>query len=131
MISKQAFGVTAITRAKPRDGDYQPARVSAIALENSQALTLFGTSGKDQFSDTDKKLLDINQSFERLNQAQIDAIKAPRLKIVKRNVQSFSVLAQESALEYEAENTLRLLNRAFPKGNIAGYDKLKTITLDD
>lgn len=130
-VSKQAYGVTAITRAKPRGGDYQPARVSAITLENSQALTLFGTSGKDHFPDTDKRLLDINQSFQHLNQAQIDAIKAPRLKIVKRNVQSFSVLAQKSALEYEAENTLRLLNRAFPKGSIASFDKLKTIELDD
>ena len=130
-VSKQAYGVTAITQARPRDGDYQPARVSAITLENSQALILFGTSGKDHFSDTDKKLLDINQSFEHLDQAQIDAIRVPRLKIVKRNVQSFSALAKKSALEYEAENTLRLLNRAFPKGNIASFDRLKTITLDD
>ncbi|MDH3636377.1 MAG: M48 family metalloprotease [Gammaproteobacteria bacterium] len=130
-VSTKAYGVTASTRVKPRGGDYQPARVSAIALENSQALTLFGTSSKDHFPDTDKKLLDINQSFRRLNQAQIDAIKAPRLKIVNRNNRNFASLAQQSALEYEAENTLRLLNRAFPKGDITTFNKLKTITLDD
>ncbi len=130
-VSKKTYGVTASTRVKPRGGDYQPARVSAIALENSQALTLFGTSSKDHFPDTDKKLLDINQSFKHLNQAQIDAIKVPRLKIVRRNNQSFTSLARQSALEYEAENTLRLLNRAFPKGDIKTLDKLKTVTLDD
>jgi len=130
-VSKQAYGVTASTRIKPRGGDYQPARVSAIALENSQALTLFGTSSKDHFADTNKKLLAINKSFRHLNQAQIDAIKVPRLKIVRRNSQSFENLAQQSALEYEAENTLRLLNRAFPKGDIKTFDRLKTITLDD
>ena len=130
-VSKQAYGVTASTRAKPRGGDYQPARVSAIALENSQALTLFGTSDKDHFPDTDEKLIAINQSFQHLNQAQVDAIKVPRLKIVRRDSQSFADLAQQSALEYEAENTLRLLNRAFPRGDITTFDRLKTITLDD
>jgi predicted Zn-dependent protease len=130
-VSKKDYGVTASTRAKPSSGDYQPARISAIELDNSQALTLFGTSTRDHFSDTDKQLLNINQSFRHLNQAQIDAIKAPRLKIVKPNVQSFEVLARQSALEYEAVNTLRLLNRTFPKGNIATLDRLKTITIDD
>ena len=130
-VSKKDYGVTASTRAKPSGGDYQPARISAIELDDSQALTLFGTSTRDHFSDTDKQLLNINQSFRHLNQAQIDAIKAPRLKIVRRNVQSFEALAEQSALEYEAVNTLRLLNRAFPKGDIAALDKLKTITIDD
>jgi len=130
-VSKKDYGVTASTRAKPSGGDYQPARISAIELDNSQALTLFGTSTRDHFSDTDKQLLNINQSFRHLNQAQIDAIKAPRLKIVQRNVQSFEALASQSALEYEAVNTLRLLNRAFPKGDITALDKLKTITIDD
>ena len=130
-VSEQAYGVTASTQVKPRGGDSQPARVSAIKLDNSQALTLFGTSSKDHFPDTNKKLLAINQSFQHLNQAQIDAIKVPRLKIVRRSSPSFNNLAQQSALEYEAENTLRLLNRAFPKGDIKTFDRLKTITLDD
>ncbi|MDH3629945.1 MAG: M48 family metalloprotease [Gammaproteobacteria bacterium] len=130
-VSKKGYGVTANTQAKPSGGDAQPARISAIKLDNSQALTLFGTSTKDHFSNTDKQLLNINQSFRRLDQAQIDAIKAPQLKVVKRNVQSFEELARQSALEYEAVNTLRLLNRAFPSGNITALDKVKTITLDD
>ncbi len=130
-VSKKDYGVTASTRVKPEGGDYQPARVSAITLKNSQALTLFGTSTKDGFSGTDKQLLDINRSFRHLNPAQVEAIKAPRLRIVGRNTQSFESLAQRSALDYEAVNILRLLNRAFPKGNITGIDKLKTVTLDD
>ncbi len=130
-VSKKDYGVTASTRVTPSGGDSQPARISAIKLDNSQALTLFGTSTSDQFSGTDKQLLNINQSFRHLDQAQIDAIKAPQLKVVKRNVQSFEELARQSALEYEAVNTLRLLNRAFPSGNITALDKVKTITLDD
>mgnify|MGYP001550410501 FL=1 len=130
-VSKKNYGVTASTRIRPSGGDSQPARISAIKLDNSQALTLFGTSASDQFSGTDKQLLKINQSFRHLEKAQIDAIKAPQLKIVKRNVQSFEELARQSALEYEAVNTLRLLNRAFPSGNITALDKVKTITLDD
>jgi predicted Zn-dependent protease len=130
-VSKQVYGVTASTRVRPSGGDNQPARISAIELDNSQALTLFGTSTRDHFSDTDEQLLKINQSFRHLNQAQIDAIKPPRLKIVKRDVQSFEALARQSALEYDAVNTLRLLNRAFPKGDISALDKLKTIAIDD
>ncbi|MBT8437413.1 MAG: M48 family metalloprotease [Gammaproteobacteria bacterium] len=130
-VSKENYGVTASTLARSSDGDTQPARISAIELDNSQALTLFGTSAGDHFADTDRQLLDINKSFRHLNQAQIDAIKAPRLKIVQRNVQSFAALARQSALEYEAINTLRLLNRAFPSGDITALDRLKTITIDD
>jgi predicted Zn-dependent protease len=125
------YGVTANTQVKPSKGDKQPARISAIALESPQVLTLFGTVAKKHFTGFDKQLLEINQSFRHLNQAQIDAIKVPRLRIVKRTSQSFETLAQQSALDYEAVNIIRLLNRAFPKGNIAKIDELKTVTLDD
>lgn len=129
--SKKDYGVTAKTMVKLRGGDEQPARISAIALGNSLALTLLGTSPKDQFAGTDKHLLDVNQSFRRLSQQQIDAIEVPRLHIVKRKVQSFEILAEQSAIEYEAVNILRLLNRSFPNGDISKIGKLKTVTYDD
>ena len=43
-VSKNENGVSAKIIAKPRDGDEQPARISAIALDKSLALTLMGTS---------------------------------------------------------------------------------------
>jgi predicted Zn-dependent protease len=130
-VRKQDYGVTARTRVKLRSGGEQPARISAIALENSMALTLFGTAAKDEFAGADKNLLDINRSFRRLSQQQIDAIEIPRLQIIKRKIHSFEILAEQSAIEYEAVNILRLLNRAYPDGDISKFEKLKTITFDD
>ena len=82
-------------------------------------------------SPTDKLLLAVDRSFERLSPAQIEAIETPRLRIVTRTSQSFETLARQSAIEYEAENKLRLLNRAFPAGDIKTIDRLKTIIVDD
>ena len=130
-VRKKDYGVTARTRVKLRSGDEQPARISAIALENSLALTLFGTAVKDQFAGTEKHLLDINRSFRRLSQQQIDAIEILRLQIIKRKIKSFEILAEQSAIEYEAVNILRLLNRAFPDGDISKIENLKTVTFDD
>jgi predicted Zn-dependent protease len=130
-VRKKDYGVTARTRVKLRSGDEQPARISAIALDNKLALTLFGTASKDEFAGAEKNLLDINRSFRRLSQQQIDAIKVPRLQIIKRKIQSFEILAEQSAIEYEAVNILRLLNRAYPDGDISKIKKLKTVTFDD
>jgi len=130
-VSRNINGVTAKIMAKPREGDEQPARISAITLDNSLALTLLGTSAEDKFAGTEKALLGINQSFRRLSQTQIDAIEVPRLQIVSRKFQSFEALAEQSAIEYEAVDILRLLNRAYPNGDISKIKNLKTITFDD
>jgi len=130
-VSKNENGVSAKIMAKPRDGEEQPARIGAIALDNSLALTLLGTSTEDKFAETEKALLGINQSFRRLNQAQIDAIEVPRLQIVSSKFQSFETLAEQSAIEYEAVDILRLLNRAYPNGDIAKIKNLKTVAFDD
>ncbi|MDH3535655.1 MAG: M48 family metalloprotease [Gammaproteobacteria bacterium] len=129
-VSSTDYGVTALARVNPKDGDYQPARISAIALGESQALTLFGTSAQAKFSATDASLLATNRSFMRLSQAQVDALRAPRLHIVRRVSQSFATLARQSAIEYDAESILRLLNRAFPDGDITAIDMLKLVTVD-
>jgi predicted Zn-dependent protease len=130
-VSRNENGVTARIMAKPHNGDEQPARISAIALDNSLALTLLGTSTEDQFAGTEKALLGIIQSFRRLSPAQVDAIEVPRLRIVSRNIDSFETLAEQSAIEYEAVDILRLLNRAYPDGNIDEIKNLKTVTFDD
>ncbi len=130
-ISKKKYGVTAKTRVKSSAGDEQPARISAIALKNPLALTLLGTATKDQFADTEKHLRQINQSFRRLSEAEINAIEVPRLRIVNRKSQSFESLAAQSAIGYEAESVLRLLNRAYPAGDISKINNLKTVVLDD
>lgn len=130
-VSRNENGATARIMAKPRNGDEQPAQISAIALDNSLALTLLGTSTEDQFAGTEKALLGIIQSFRRLSPAQVDAIDVPRLHIVSRNIDSFETLAEQSAIEYEAVDILRLLNRAYPDGNIDKIKNLKTVTFDD
>ena len=130
-VKVKDYGVTARTRVTLGDDNEQPARISAIALENSLVLTLLGTASKDQFAAADKTLLDINQSFRQLNQQQIDAIEVPRLQIVNRKDQSFKTLAEQSAIEYDAESIIRLLNRAYPKGDITKIEKLKTVVFDD
>jgi predicted Zn-dependent protease len=130
-VTEEKYGVTASISIKPRDGELQPARISAITLDKDQVLTLFGTATRDHFTDTDKQLIAINQSFRRLSQAQVDAIRLPRLRIITRQSESFESLARQSAIEYEGVNILRLLNRAFPDGNIAEIDRLKTVTLDE
>jgi predicted Zn-dependent protease len=125
------YGATATTHAKSRDGESQPARISAILLENDSLLMLVGTADKKHFTETDALLLEINRSFRRLDAAQVAAIKAPRLRIVPRGTQTFGSLARDSALEYDAVNLLRLLNRSFPSGKIGELKTLKTVTLDD
>jgi predicted Zn-dependent protease len=131
VLNKQ-YGVTASTRVKPPAGGYQPARLSAIELEKNQVLTLMGTANKENFVESDEHFSAINLSFTRLTPEQIDEIQFPRLRIIKTGkVQSFTSLAEQSAIDYEAENILRLLNRAFPGGDINSIETLKTITLND
>jgi predicted Zn-dependent protease len=130
-VKKTDYGVTGRTRVEMKDGEEQPARISAIALENSLVLTFLGTAEKEKFAATDKILLELNRSFRRLSRQEIDSIEVPQLQIVTRTDQSFESLAEHSAIDYEAVNILRLLNRAYPDGDITKIDKLKTIVFDD
>jgi predicted Zn-dependent protease len=124
------YGATAHINVKA-GGESQPARVSAILVNDDLVLTLLGTSSKKHYKLADRQLIKTSKSFQHLNAAQVAAIKAPRLHIIPRNTQSFESLAQQSALEYDALNRLRLLNRSFPNGKISNLDKLKTVDLDE
>jgi hypothetical protein len=55
----------------------------------------------------------------------------PRLQLAPRSNQSVASLAQQSALEPDAINRLRLLNRSFPDGKITRLNSLKTVALDE
>ncbi len=125
-----AYGATARIDVKAGD-ESQPARVSAILLNDDQVLTLLGTSSKKHYKLIDKQLIKTSNSFQHLDATQVAAIKAPRLQIIPRSTQSFESMAQQSALEFDAVNRLRLLNRSFPRGKIADLDKLKTVTLGE
>ena len=126
-------GITARVRVKPPGGkDKQPARLSAIALDKEQAITLLGTANSKNFTTADAEFRAVTDSFQRLTVAEVAAIKPPRIRIVpSASVTSFKSLASESALEYDAENILRLLNRAFPKGHPKPGESLKTVVLDE
>ena len=130
-IDDTDYGATAVTSFKTSNGETQPVRISAIVLNKELLLTLLGTSQKKHFKAADRQLLKTVNSFTRLDAAQVSAIKAPRLRIIPRDTQSFETLAAQSALEYDAINRLRLLNRSFPSGKISKLDNLKNVTLDE
>ncbi len=130
-VKTYSFGTSALTQVKIGNSN-QPARISALKLNQKQAIFFIGTSPKNRFSKTDSELLKINQSFTRLSDEQMAAIDSPTLRVVKAGkTDSFSALAQQSPISYDAESTLRLLNRAFPTGNITPKQSLKIIGLDD
>ena len=66
-------------------------------------------------------------SFQHLDAAQVAAIKAPRLQVMPRSTRSFESLTLLSALEFEASNCPRLLNRSFPVGKITRLNRLNTV----
>ena len=119
---------TTVTLAKKQ----QPARISALKLNQSRTIFIVGTSSEKTFPEVDKALHQINQSYTRLTTKQIAEIRAPEISIIKAGAgDSFSSLAKKSALNYDAENILRLLNRAFPSGRIYAGESLKIVTVDD
>jgi len=124
------YGATANIDVKA-GSESQPARVSAILLNEDLVVTLLGTSSKKHYKLVDRQLIITSNSFRHLDAAQVAAIKAPRLHVIERTTQSFESLAQQSALEYDALNRLRLLNRSFPDGRITDHVMLKTVTLDE
>ena len=122
-------GATALSQASI-EGKSQPARVSAINLDEKQVLFIAGTSATDQFAATDLELMAINASFTRLSDEQIKNIKTPTLKIIQAKAgDKFASLASQSSINHDAENILRLLNRAFPDGTISASQKIKIIAL--
>jgi predicted Zn-dependent protease len=130
-VETTAYGATATGSTSAHDGKSQPARITAIPLQDDLMLILMGISQAKHFTATDRKFLATNASFRHLDPAQVAAIRAPRLHIIPRSAQSFKSLAQQSALEYEAINILRLLNRSFPKGDINSLTQIKTVSLED
>jgi predicted Zn-dependent protease len=125
-----AYGASALVSVRVAEGGRQPARLDALALDDERALTLLGTSPADAFAETDREVIGVSRSFAHLDAVQIAAIEVPRLKIVDRGSQSFASLARESAIAYDAESIIRLLNRAFPDGDIGALEQVKTVTVD-
>ena len=129
-VAKKSYGNTATTQVTVAK-NIQPARISAIKLDQSQALFIIGTSTESMFSPTDRQLLAINQSFKRLTQKEIAAIKTPILTVISvKSSDSFASLAKSSAIEKDAEDSLRLLNHSFPNGSISKHQQIKIITLE-
>ena len=74
----------------------------------------------------------INQSYSQLTAEQIAEIKTPEISVIKASAgDSFSSLARKSAINYDAESILRLLNRAFPSGEVKRGESLKVVTVDE
>ncbi len=130
-VKTHNFGASArttVTLGKKK----QPARISALKLNQSQAIFVIGTSTEKTFAQTDKTLQKLNQSYKRLTSKQISEIKSPVISVITaRTGDRFKSLAKKSALNYDAENILRLLNRAFPSGQISAGESLKVVTVDE
>ncbi len=131
-VESTRYGALAETRVRASGGAQQPALLAAMALDGRSALTVLGTAPEKVFASNRARLLAVNNSFERLDQAAVDAIRVKRLRIVSADrYASYAALAKASALERDAEAQLRLLNRAFPEGDIRARNRLKTVQRDD
>ena len=130
-VESHSFGATAITTVT-LSGQKQPARISALELDQFLAFFVIGTSPEQTFSQTDKMFLAINQSFSRLTSQQMADIKRPKITIINAGKgDTFGALAKKTALNYDAENILRLLNRAFPRGEVRVGQAVKIVTIDE
>ncbi len=130
-VKTQSYGVTAVISVRPRGGETQPARLSAIELDQRQLLILLGTASGKQFAAIDEILLGVNLSFSRLTPEEAAAIGGPRLQVRSRQGETFASLAASSAIEERAEDIIRLLNRSFPDGDIHSLDSVKTVIIDE
>ena len=126
-VNTTKIGASTSTQIKVNDNN-QPALLSAIKLDNSQALLTVGSSPQQNFSKARAELTKINDSFKRLEAKEIAAIRPPRLKVIQvRTTDKFSQLATKSAISEDPANRIRLLNRAYPDGNINQYRYVKTV----
>ena len=129
-VKTNKIGASTTTQIKV-DKATQPALLSAIKLDNSQALLIVGSSPESNFGKARPVLTNINDSFKRLSSKEIANIKPPRIKVINvKSSDKFSQLASKSALKEDPVSRIRLLNRAYPDGNISDYKNLKTIILD-
>lgn len=130
IVKKHEFGASTITQASTGNSN-QPARLSALKVDNSQALLVIGTSKKESFKTSDTQFMKINQSFSLLSAEDRASIASPVLAVIKASKNdSFQSLAKSSPINFEAENILRLLNRAFPEGDIVINQPIKIIKND-
>ena len=130
-VKSHGYGSSALTSISIAKSK-QPARVSALKLNDRQSIFVIGTSPEGKFKNIDAELLKINQSFTRLSDKEAGAIDSPVLKIINANNNtSYRDLARNSPISYDAESRLRLLNRAFPTGKISNNQPIKIIDLNE
>ena len=111
----------------PSGGDRQPARLFVLILNESRALTLLGTAPEKPFNRTNRATQAAAKSLYRLSERELATLPVPRLRIVERDVSSFAALARGSAFGEDGVDRLRLLNRAYPSGDITRLDRVKTV----
>jgi predicted Zn-dependent protease len=127
-ISEGVTASTSITVNK----ENRKAQITAIKLDSSQHLLLVGFSIEEEFKSGRSEFLVINNSFRRLSPAEVAQIKSPEIEIIKvTSGISYQALAGQSAVDYDAESRIRLINQAFPEGEINEYSIIKTIIRND
>lgn len=120
-------GYSAVVLGKSPYGERR-VRASVI-LAGSRAFVFFGSAKSSQgFSRYDSFFLRSVRSFARLTKKDRVAAKELKLNIIKvRRSTGFGALAKLSPITYHAEDQLRLLNDAFPKGTRKQGDLIKVV----
>ena len=76
----------------------------------------------------DDDFMETTKSFRPMSQAERRAARQLRIRVIQANADtSYTSLAQASPLENLAEEQLRLINEAYPNGNIKSGDAVKII----
>ncbi len=108
----------------------RPARVAAILDNRFRRAYVFIGTGKRDLSKiaNDPDFIATIFSFDRMDPTDISLAEAPKVKIVRAEPgTTYEDLASKSAISSYPEQNLRLLNGAYPRGEPASGEMIKTV----
>lgn len=108
----------------------RPARVAAILDNRFRRAYVFIGTGKRDLSKlaNDAEFIATIFSFDRMGAEDISLAEAPKLKIIRVEPgTTYEELASQSAISSYPEQNLRLLNGAYPRGEPAPGEMIKTV----
>lgn len=110
------------------DAKGQPARISVIYLDQ-QAFIFFATVKEQQyFNQFDKDFINTAISFHRLRDNEKPLAKSKKIEIVTvTKHDNYTKWAANSRITNSAESQLRLLNGAYPRGELIAGDSAKRV----
>ena len=120
-------GYSAIARGNTPFGE-QNSRVSVIFRENQTFQFLSATRDPNDLTRYDQDFISSAESLRDLTRRERDLAEAQRIKLVTaRPGDTFEKLAENSPLEQNAADQLRLLNGLFPDGQPTAGQRIKVV----